>query len=170
MSETIDQHIVIGRFGRPYGIHGWLVACIESDEKAAIIKYQPWLISTKTGWQNIPIDDVRIHGKKIIVHLQNIDIPEDARTYTGKEIAILRNQLPKLNKGEYYWSDLEGLTIINQDNQKLGTVSYLLRTGSNDVIVTSGDKRRLIPFIFKEVIVNIDLSNQTITVNWDSEF
>ena len=44
---------------------------------------------------------------------------EDASLYVNCEIATLRQQLPKLPAGEYYWTDLEGLNVVNKDGIEL---------------------------------------------------
>jgi 16S rRNA processing protein RimM len=51
----------------------------------------------------------------------------------------------------------------------LGKVVGLIETGANDVLVVSGDKERLIPYI-PQVIKKVDIHNQLIEVDWDKEF
>jgi len=46
----------------------------------------------------------------------------------------------------------------------------LFATGANDVIVVSGERERLIPFIQVDVIVSIDLDKRVMRVNWDPLF
>ena len=57
-------------------------------------------------------------------------------------------------EGQYYWADLEGLQVENQDGQLLGRIDHLLETGSADVMVIvqrcrdrRGKERCLIPFM-----------------------
>lgn len=171
MIDSTKHYIIIGKFGRPYGIRGWISLYAESDHQENILRYQPWFISTKSGWQVIDINDCRSHHKNLIVHIQGIETPEEVRTFTDQKIAVLRDQLPALTQNEYYWADLEGLTVTNHENKTLGKITHLFRTGANDVIVVVGDKtRQLIPFIQKEIIEDIDLEHQTMKVNWDTEF
>ena len=73
----------------------------------------------------------------------------------GADIGIHRTQLPALKRGEYYWADLEGLRVVCLDGTELGTVSYLLETGANDVLVLQGDRERLIPYV-ADVIREVD--------------
>ena len=109
----------------------------------------------------------REHGKGIVVKFANYDTPEQSRLLTGKNIAITRSQLPPLKKGEYYWSDLKGLTVINQKGVELGKVTYIIATGSNDVLVVKGDKEIAIPYLLDEVIKSIDLELGQILVDWE---
>ena len=52
----------------------------------------------------------------------------------------------------------------------LGTVDHLIETGVHDVLVLSGDRERLIPFVWQQVIQQVDLTAQRIQVDWDKDF
>jgi len=58
----------------------------------------------------------------------------------------------------------------------LGRVSHLLETGANDVLVVKADdesiddRERLIPYLMDSVIIEIDLENQTIRVDWEADY
>ena len=93
--------------------------------------------------------------------------PEEAGLYTGKLIATVRTKLPKLKHNEYYWSDLEGLQVIDQQGSHLGKVAYLMATGTNDVLVVKGEQEHAIPYLLGNVITSIDLAKQEIHVNWE---
>lgn len=167
-AEATSTYITIGKFGSTYGVNGWLKIHTYTEFGASILEYKPWLIPKgDAGWEEIQIEAGKTHGNGIIVKLPHIDNPEQARLLTGKLIAIHRDQLPKLKKNEYYWSDLEGLTVINKDGQVLGKVIYLMETGSNDVLVVKSDKEHAIPYLPGDVITCVDLAKQEIHVDWD---
>jgi len=108
-----------------------------------------------------------MHGKGIIVKFNGIHTPEEARQLTGKLIEIERSHLPTLPKNEFYWSDLEGLTVINKNGDILGKVIYLIETGSNDVLVVKGKREFAIPYLLGSVVTSVDLEKQEIHVSWD---
>ena len=161
--------IKTGRFGKTHGIKGWLRIISFTDPPEKIFTYQPWYIKKEQQWQQVHFENNQQHGKSYIVKLPNIDTPETAQSYVNLDIWIDHQQLPKLPKGEYYWSDLEGLQVINQSDQILGTVNHLMATGANDVLVVKNGKKHLIPYI-DDVIIKVDLKEQVIRVNWDADF
>lgn len=170
MKKSDSDFIIIGKLGAAYGVQGWLKVRAYTEFGANILEYLPWYINTSPlndTFTPIKLESGRIHGNGIVAKLEGIDTPEKARLLTGKLIAITRSQLPVLKENEYYWSDLVGLTVINQKGEILGKVIYLIETGSNDVLVVKGEKEHAIPWIMNKVITGIDLQKQEIHVNWE---
>jgi len=83
------------------------------------------------------------------------------------EIAVAREDLPQTQDGEFYWTDLEGLQVVHRDGRSLGKVAYLMATGANDVLVVEGDEENLIPFVMGDVILDVDLAQGRISVDWE---
>lgn len=164
--------VIVGRIGAVYGLKGWLKINSYTTPKENICNYKQWLIHNNhlDQWEKHEHIDVRPHGKTLIAKLPQCNDCDTARSYTGAQIAIYRHQLPTLDEGDYYWSDLIGLTVYNQDDVCLGTIKQLLETGANDVLVIRGEKEHLIPYIPNTFVLNIDLEKKTMHVNWDPEF
>lgn len=164
----MKEHIVVGKIGSTYGVKGWLKIHTYTEFGDNILKFHPWFLQKNNGpWVSIQIENSRLHNKGIIVKFPGIDTPEQARLLTGSLIGVTQDQLPPLGKNEYYWSDLIGLTVINQNGQVLGKVSYLMETGSNDVLVVKGEKEHAIPYLLGRYITSIDLTKQEIHVDWE---
>lgn len=109
-------------------------------------------------------------GKAVVAHLEGINDRDAAAKLQGAEIEILYSQLPEAEHGSYYWADLIGLKVITTQGVELGKVDHLLETGANDVLVVSGDKERLIPFLQPQTVTRIDLDAGILVVDWDPEF
>ncbi len=168
MKNSDSRYVIIGKVGATYGIKGWLKITSFSETVADILNYSPWYLMDKNSWKPIKVEAGREHGKGIVVKLVGVSNPEQARLLTGKEIAVMRSELPALlNEHDYYWTDLEGLTVINQDGQTLGKIVYIIATGSNDVLVVKGDKEIAIPYLPDEVITAINLDERVMHVKWE---
>jgi 16S rRNA processing protein RimM len=164
--------IIVGRFGSPYGIRGWVKVISYTDPIEKILDYSPWQINRKGKWQLVNIVTGKPHGKNIIVSIADCTNPEQVQAYTNCEIAVERDQLPEPAEDEYYWVDLLGLTVINAQQEILGKVERLLATGANDVLVVIDEetgKQRLIPYI-NHVIIEVNLAAKRLVVDWESAF
>ena len=63
--------------------------------------------------------------------------------------------------------DLEGLSVIDQQEKALGTVQGLFNHGASDVMIVQNDiGETLLPFI-DDVIKSVDFETKTIRVDWD---
>lgn len=164
-----ERYIIVGKMGSTYGIHGWLKITSFTQSIETILEYPHWYLSSQNGWQKIQIESGKKHGKGLIVKITGLTTPEQARLLTGKNIAVLRTQLPPTQKNEYYWADLIGLDVFNVADKKLGTVRYLMETGANDVVVIADEHQRehAIPWLFKSVIKIVSLEDKKLVVDWE---
>lgn len=163
------QKIIIGRFGAPHGVKGWLHLYSFTRPTSNIKQYRDWQIQFKQQWQTLHLETLRDHQDHYLVKLEGINDRDAASALTNIDINIEQQQLPSLANDEYYWSDLIGLTVTTQDGHLLGTVTELLETGANDVLVVQGAKRHLIPYT-QQVVININLTERSLTVDWDPNY
>ncbi len=109
--------------------------------------------------------------------LDGLDNRNDAEPFIGLEMGVDEERMPALPEGEFYWKDLIGMTVVTDKGYNLGEVKQMMETGSNDVLAVKanvkdafGKSERLIPFIEAQVILQVDLENRQITVDWDPAF
>ena len=150
-----------------FGAKGWIRVFSHTRPPAAILDYDRWFVRRDGDWKAMVLEEGRPHGKAIVARLADVADRAQAAPLVGCDIAVSRAALPELRDGSFYWADLEGLRVVRRDGTELGRVAYLMETGANDVLVTEGERERLIPFIADKVILDVDLANGVITVDWD---
>jgi 16S rRNA processing protein RimM len=165
-----SEKVVVGRIGAVFGVKGWLKIHSFTEPMDNILHYSPWYIQDKGTWQIKEIVEFAVQTKQLIVQFAGLHDRESAQLFTGLEIAVAKELLPKLATDEYYWADLEGLTVVNTEGVVLGKVDYLFATGSNDVLVVKGSKQYLIPFLLNQFVLSIDLPSSSMQVDWDADF
>lgn len=177
-SDTNSEIIVLGRITGVYGVKGWLKVFSYTDPMEGIVGYSPWFIRAEgrknLPWNRIEIETGKRHAKTVIVKFADCHDRDEAMRYIGCEIAIEKSQLESLTgTDEYYWHDLMGLRVINQQNIELGEVKDIMETGVNDVLVVyseQDEKERLIPWTMNNAILSVDLKKAEIKVDWDADF
>jgi len=191
--ETKDtpEKIILGRITGVYGVKGWVKVFSFTEPMESIVDYSPWYIRAENRknapWTKVKLKAGKRHAKTVVVKLEHCNDRDEAMSYIGTEIAIEPEQLEQLTeKHEYYWRDLIGLRVINQQGVELGVVKSLMETGANDVLVvtdqvdaddsTKGDgtgkqsKERLIPWTMHNTVIAVDLEQGIIEVDWDPDF
>lgn len=166
-----DPYVVVGEISGLFGVRGWVKVYSYTQPRGNILHYQQWYLRQGDEWSPCRLEDGREHGHGVVAKLVGCDDRDQAIPLLKCTIAIHRDQLQPLPDDEYYWSDLIGLQVSTVDGVALGLVVALFETGANDVLsVKDGDTERLIPFIPKDVIHDIDLEQGTMQVDWDPEF
>lgn len=82
-----------------------------------------------------------------------------------------------LPEDEFYWRDLIGCEVVNTKGYKMGKVDQIVETGSNDVLLVKanakdgfGKTERMIPFVTEQFILEVNLAEKQILVDWDPDF
>jgi 16S rRNA processing protein RimM len=169
--KDIERRILLGRVAGAFGVRGELKLESWTEPRSAIFNYQPWIGVSPSG-QESTISGVRGRdtGKHLIARFPDVDDRDVVEAMRGTEVYVARSSLPPPKPDEYYWVDLEGLDVKTVDGVSLGQVSHLFSTGSNDVLVTRGDRERMIPFVQPEFVKSVDFDANLVIVDWDPDF
>jgi len=178
----MDEHeaspaapVIVGKITAQYGVKGWVKVYSYTRPAEQILGYRRWILAEgpeASGGQCVRVVSTRRQSQKLLAKLAGVDDRGASAGLAGKWVAIAPSQLARLPEGEYYWSDLIGLAVINQDGVDLGRVDHLVETGANDVLVIRRDgeaKERLVPWS-PDAIIDVDTEGRRIRVRWDADF
>lgn len=167
MAQTGKNPVVLGRVSGIYGVKGWFKVFSYTEPRDAILQYRNWLLKDGETWREAQLDQGKKHGKSVIACIAGVTERDAAAGLLGMDIAVAREDMPKLTQGEYYWHDLEGMEVVDGSGRSLGRVSYLLATGANDVLVVQGEQEILVPFVVDKVIKDVDVEQRVISIDWE---
>lgn len=170
MMAEENKRLIVGRITGLYGVRGWVRIHSFTEPRENVLGFEHWLVGDDEQWAVLEKVEGRCHGKGVVARIAGHDDRDKAATLVGKSIAVERDQLPPLDAGEYYWTDLEGLEVRTSAGYVLGTVDHLFATGANDVLVVKGEREHLIPFLPDQVVRAIHLTEGWMEVDWDPEF
>ena len=167
---TDRQYILVGEISGIFGLKGWVKIFSYTEPRENILSYSVWQLRKDGDIKPIKLKTGQRQCKNVVAKLDGVDDPDVAASLVGWEIYIERDQLPALASDEYYWADLVGLNVINDAGVELGVIDHLFETGANDVLVVTGDRERLIPFLMGQTVLKVDLDGKRLTVDWDPDF
>lgn len=165
-----QQQINVGKISGVFGIKGWVKVFSFTECRENILSYSPWLLKKDSETRLVAVIDGKLQGKAVVAQLDGVNDRDQAASFMGWDIYITPEQLPKVAKDEYYWSDLIGLNVETDLGVQLGVVESLLETGANDVVIVKGERERVIPFLQGQTIIAIDLEAGRMVVDWDPDF
>ena len=173
--------VEVARIADAWGIRGWFKVLAYSADPEALFSSKRWFIlptekglKTFEGCLRLHIKEAKEHGGGVVATAHDIPDRNAAEALRGARVFIARSSFPTAAKDEFYWVDLMGLTVINRQQEVLGTVRELLSTGPQTVLVievTQDDKtvERMIPFV-AAYVDDVDLATRTIRVDWLADY
>jgi len=180
MDEIGSRLVVLGQIGAPYGTRGWVRVKPYTEKPEQLLTYEAWMLRLPRGWTKVRRIEERCRGERLLVRLSGCESPEQAAVFRNAEIGVDRASLPEPTEGEYYWHQLQGLSVYSSTGEGrevlLGRVDRIFATGANDVIVglpvegSVDDRERLIPWLLDRVILRVEFEQSRIVADWDPDY
>jgi 16S rRNA processing protein RimM len=156
--------VVLGRFGAPFGVEGWVKLESYTEPPEQILAYRA-LRAGVAGGEVALLDWKRVGRGQIAVRVDGIASREAATGLRGTEVWVPRADLPPAAPGEYYFADLIGLKAVNREGDALGEVADILELPAHPVLVLRGERERLVPLV-PERLIKVDLDAGRVTLDW----
>ena len=151
-NDRSERRIALAAVAGAHGIKGELRLKLFSDSADSIAAHATLFVA---GVERRVLS-VRDGGKTAVVRLDGVIDRTAAEALRGSLVEVDRAALPPLEPGEYYHSDLIGLTCADADGQQRGRVVAVENFGAGDLLEIEDEqgKRSLIPF--KPGIADLD--------------
>jgi 16S rRNA processing protein RimM len=180
-AELPSDAVEVARIGEAWGIRGWFKVLAYSADPEALFSSKRWFIlptekgvKTFDGCLRLHIKEAKDHAGGVVATAHDIPDRNAAEALRGARIFIARSSFPTAEKDEFYWVDLIGLSVVNRQDEALGTVHELLSTGPQTVLVLElqvdgKPVERMIPFV-AAYVDDVDLNARLIRVDWLSDY
>jgi len=153
-------------------MQGWLRLHAFGDDPLAWAEIPVWWISSDGGsWRECKLKRLKSHANGLVVLLDGVVDRTAAEAMKGFLVGAPREALPATDEGEFYWSDLIGLDVINTADERLGKVASLIETGASSVlrVVADDNAERLLPFV-SAVVLSVEKEARVIRVEWGGDW
>ena len=143
-----ERLVVIGRLVRPQGRHGEIVTESLTDRPDRFEQLRRAFVETEDGSaREVGVARSWPHKGRVVLKLDGVDSIEAAEELRGKRIAIQEQDLAVLPEGSFYFHQLRGLRVVDQQRRPLGVVEQIWETGAAPVLVVKAPAGELlIPF------------------------
>lgn len=168
-SDGPDPHIppeyvifTVGVVSGTHGREGTLKVRIFSDDPEHLLTAESFSLGDDPRPRTVVAS--QLHAGQLLVSLDGITTPEDARRFLNLAVRLPAAQLRPLAPGDYFLYQLLGLSVVTKNGEHIGTVTDFIETGANDVLVVSPMEDgvdTLLPMI-PDVVLEIDPAGGTI--------
>jgi 16S rRNA processing protein RimM len=107
---------------------------------------------------------VRRRSDQVILKLEGIDSPEAARSLVGQWLTHPPEPTPQLAEGEFFHFQILGLRVLTEEGEKLGEITEIIETGSNDVYVAASEQGQVLIPAIAAVVRNVKLAEGVMVI------
>ena len=158
--------LVVGRLGRPHGVHGEISVEVRTDEPELRFAKGSKL-SVKESNNQLTVLSSRWHQEKMLVKFEEITDRDLANEIKGKTLTIkIDPNSIETKKDQYYEFQLAGLKVIDKNDKTLGQIKEVITNLAQDLLVVETvDKREvLVPFV-KQIVTTVDLDKKIVIMD-----
>ena len=115
----------------------------------------------------LTVSSVRFHKQFALIKFKEINSIDEVEAIKGLEIKIPKSVAEEqLQEDEFFVSDLVGMSVVNNDGEKIGYVKEVGSNGASEIleVVDANEKKHLIPFV-KALVPVVDVKNFRVVIN-----
>ena len=159
-----EDYFYLGKITKKFGLKGELVVYLDTDEPE---KYH----SLESVFFNLDGEPIPFFTKEIkiksnnqlIILFQDIDDASSSH-YINTDLYLPLSALPKLSGNKFYYHEIKGYTIIDENRGNIGICEDVLDYTHQSIMQISSDKGEILIPIVDNFIKTVNRENQRIEV------
>lgn len=162
----MEDLLQVGVIASTHGIKGEVKVFPTTDDPMRFKKLKSCILDTGKEQIVLNVQGVKFFKQYVILKFKEFDNINEVEKYKGKSLLVTRANAVKLEKDEYFITDLIGLSVIDESEQEIGILTEVLQTGANDVYVieTKEKKEILLPAI-RDCILSVSIETGRMKVH-----
>jgi 16S rRNA processing protein RimM len=160
--DLLEVGVVIGI----HGLHGdFKVRPLPTGHLALPGACKVYLINS----EGLPVQHEAVrssqHKQNVLLRLSGLDDLAAVQPLLGVSVWMAKADLPELDDEQYYWSDLDGLEVVDQQQGVLGHVVGMFATPAHDILEVDGLAGEILIPAIEPFLVQVDRDKGQLHVN-----
>jgi 16S rRNA processing protein RimM len=157
----VDLGVITGT----HGLRGGLRVKQHNPDSELLSKASELGLRAHDALRVVDVIDVRNTGKGLLMQLADVQSIEAAEALRGAVLCLPRAFLPRLEEGEFYHVDLQGLSVFTADGEPVGEVERVHDYPAAQVLrVRGADGVREVP-MREPYLLGVELDQGRVTID-----
>ena len=161
------MRLKVGKIVNTHSLKGEVKVISSTDFEEERFKKGSKLLITRGNQliREVIVESYRNHKNFLLVKFEGIDSVEEAEKLKNLQIKIDSDEVGELEENEFYFHEIIGCQVFDENDRNLGEIINILTPGANDVWVIKGEKGKeiLIPYI-EDVVKKIDITSKKVNI------
>ena len=161
------MRLKVGKIVNTHSLKGEVKVISSTDFEEERFKKGSKLLITRGNQliREVVVQSYRNHKNFLLVKFEGIDSVEEAEKLKNLQLKIDSDEVGELEENEFYFHQIIGCEVFDENDKNLGEIIDILTPGANDVWVIKGEngKEILIPYI-EDVVKKIDITSKKVNI------
>ena len=162
------MRLKVGKIVNTHSLRGEVKVISSTDFEEERFKKGSKLLITRGNQviEEVVVESYRSHKNSLLVKFEGIDSINEAEKFKNLQLKVDSENISELEENEFYFHEIIGCRVFDENNTLLGEVVEILTPGANDVWVIKGEngKEILIPYI-ADVVKNVGRINRLMKID-----
>jgi 16S rRNA processing protein RimM len=163
------MQLVVGRVGRPHGLHGEVTVEVRTDDPDQRFTAGSSLATVPAERGPLTVARSRWHSGRLLVRFAGCEDRNAAEELRDTILAIDSDELePLADPEDFYDHDLIGLQVVTAAGELVGAVSDVLHHGQDLLVIEATGSRSgseiLVPFVVA-IVPEVDVAARRLVID-----
>lgn len=156
----------LGKIVKKYSFKGELLVKLDTDEPELFKNLESVFISLRDNLIPFFIESCKLHKTQLLrIKFEEVDTEEDADALMKAELYLPLALLPKLEGNKFYYHEVIGFTMVDENFGEVGTIEHIDATGAQELFVVNNNGSEVLIPVNDEFIKTVDRNQNQIIVN-----
>jgi 16S rRNA processing protein RimM len=166
---TLDDCYQLGSLGKPHGLKGFVVAFFDVDDLDEYRKLKSVLLELPSAPGKLvayEVEKVQPQAEnRVLFKLKGIDRVEDAEPLRNAKLWRPLAELPELEEDQFYFHDVIGYTVVDEQLGALGIVETFYELPQQDLLAMRYQGKEVLIPVVDELISRADEKERKLYVS-----
>lgn len=156
----------LGKIVKKYSFKGEILVKLDTDEPELFKNLESVFISLRNNLIPFFVESCKLHKSQLLrVKFEDVDTEEDAEALLKSELYLPLAILPKLSGNKFYFHEVTGFTVVDENFGEVGVIDSINATGAQELFVIDGHGVEILIPVNDEFIKKVDRDQKQIIVN-----
>lgn len=155
----------LGKIVSKYSFKGEVLVKLDSDDPELYESMESVFVSLRDSLVPFFIEQSRLHKSSLLrIKFEDVDSEEDADRIMGSELYLPLEFLPPLEGTKFYFHEVIGFTVIDQNFGKVGVITSINDTTNQALFVIDHQGTEILIPINDEFLTKVDREKKIVEV------
>lgn len=162
----VDDCYQLGYVIKTHGLHGEVSILLDVDFPDAYSTLESVFVATSGSETLVPffVEHLTIQQNKARIKFEEVDTIEQAETLLKAQLYLPLASLPTLENDQYYYHEIIGFTVTDQEQGALGPVLDVYESTGQDMIVMQHQEKEVLIPINDDIVQRVDKAEKLVHV------